>query len=509
MLRKFIGDRRGNLAVFTVAAMIPLLLSVGFGLDYARHSAAHKNLQEVADAAALALAATKNDSETEARKLAEDVIAANTARTRLDTVSIAALETTDDYVDLSLDGAIPATFMGLAGWETLNVAASAKAERAVTGSVEVALVLDNTYSMAETDAKGISKIASLKSAANSLVAELLADGTADVKVGLVPYADYVNVGTQYRNQPWLSVPPDSYTPGTSKSGCTTTTVPRGANECKRWNKTTCTTYPDGVPVTTSCNGTCAEYYPAGSTKQVENCDQPGKAAVTKKWYGCIGSRQSGTTRLDDKSPSVPYPGYVETSQKCLNPVVTLTTDRDKVTTAIDGMIINIGTGYRPQTYIPAGMIWGVNVLSPTEPFSEGTAYDPANKTPRKAIVLMTDGENTMRFRSSDGRHISIDYEKDANGKPKLDSNGKLIPTQAGRTQLATVNAETLSICTYAKNNKIEVFTVAFMVDDADAKTMLQSCATDSEHYFDASDPDKLMAAFSGIARSLSIVRLAR
>jgi len=51
--------------------------------------------------------------------------------------------------------------------------------------------------------------------------------------------------------------------------------------------------------------------------------------------------------------------------------------------------------------------------------------------------------------------------------------------------------------------------VAFMVDDAAAKTMLETCATDSEHYFDASDPDKLLAAFSGIAQSLSQVRLAR
>src|SRR5690606_22624545 len=152
------------------------------------------------------------------------------------------------------------------------------------------------------------------------------------------------------NQPWLSVPADSYTPGTPESGCTTTTEPRGANECKRWNKVTCTTYHDGVPITGSCNGTCAEYYPAGSTKQVKKCDQPAKDAVTRKWYGCGGSRKSGTTRLDDKSPSVPYPGYVDTSQKCLNPIVTLTSDKNRLTSAIDGMIINIGTGYRPLTY---------------------------------------------------------------------------------------------------------------------------------------------------------------
>ena len=76
-------------------------------------------------------------------------------------------------------------------------------------------------------------------------------------------------------------------------------------------------------------------------------------------------------------------------------------------------------------------------------------------------------------------------------------------------QLAQTNADTKAICDYAKTNKIEIFSVAFMVDNADAKSILEYCATDTEHYFDASDPDKLLAAFSGIARSLSQVRLAR
>ena len=43
----------------------------------------------------------------------------------------------------------------------------------------------------------------------------------------------------------------------------------------------------------------------------------------------------------------------------------------------------------------------------------------------------------------------------------------------------------------------------------DAKAMLEGCASDASHYYDASDPEKLLAAFSGIAQSLSQVRLAR
>src|SRR5690606_29742292 len=133
------------------------------------------------------------------------------------------------------------------------------------------------------------------------------------------------------------------------------------------------------------------------------------------------------------------------------------------------MVFSVGS-YEPFTYIPAGLIWGVNMLSPTAPLTDGAAYDTANKTPRKAIVLMTDGENTMKFRASDGRHISFNIN-DEDSKKRANA----------LKDFANVNTETESICTYAKDNKIEVFTVAFMVDNADAKAMMQACATDAEH----------------------------
>jgi len=155
------------------------------------------------------------------------------------------------------------------------------------------------------------------------------------------------------------------------------------------------------------------------------------------------------------------------------------------------MIINRGS-YKPNTYIPAGLVWGVNMLSPKAPFTEGAAYDPKNLKPRKAIVLMTDGENTLKFNPSNGRHYG--FSSDAATAAK---------------EFRTVNAETVRICDYAKQNNIEIFSVAFMVDNSDARTMLQTCASDPDHYFDASDNERLTVAFGKISESLSLVRLAR
>jgi Flp pilus assembly protein TadG len=462
---------------------VPLVLGIGMAVDYSRHMSASKHLQEVADSVSLALAGSSERNADKMVLLAQKIINSNITSTRIDTVepvTKANFTITNDDIDVKLYGNIETSFMGIAGYHVLGVAAESLATRAVNGSVEVALVLDNTWSMSENG-----KIVSLRSAAGALVDTLMPNSNSNVKISLVPYADYVNVGVENRNKPWVSVPEDI--PAVAAK-CDKEQV-WVTNGCSKWTYDTCTRTVDGVPETYNCNGVCTvPRAPYWATQNV-NC----KGGVSgQKWYGCVGSRKIGHTRLDDGSPNVAYPGYVETSQRCLNPIIPLTSTKATLKTAVDGMIINIGTGYRPYTYIPAGMIWGVNVLSPTAPFEEGLSYDSQNKAPRKAIVLMTDGENTLKYRPSDGRHVAFS------------TNGN-----AGAVEYKKVNDETNDICTYAKNKNIEVFTVAFMVDNNDAKAMLQACATDAQHYFDASDPDKLMSAFDGIAQSLQVVRLAR
>ncbi len=39
------------------------------------------------------------------------------------------------------------------------------------------------------------------------------------------------------------------------------------------------------------------------------------------------------------------------------------------------------------------MVWGWRVISPTEPFTEGVAYD--DDTWQKVIIVLTDGANTI------------------------------------------------------------------------------------------------------------------
>lgn len=477
ILHRFRKQESGVVAVLFGIALIPIMLLVGAAVDYARVSAARTAAQAAADAAALAAAASRIETESAMNAIATGHLTANTAGTNADSARITTFryDTTKREVTLVADGSISPAFLQLAGYSQLTYSVRANSIRAVNGSTELVLVLDNTWSMAGT------KLTALKDSAEELVSTLWQDPAVDVKIGVVPYADYVNVGTANRNATWLSVPADYEV--TSQRTCVTKTT---RSVCTKGSPKTCTRTVDGTVETYDCTPqTCTQQ----TVPPYESCS--GGGTTRYRWYGCVGSRNTGTLRLTDAQPSTPYPGYLATSQNCLNPIIPLSTSPSTVRAAIRGMIVNVGN-YKPSTYIPAGLIWGVNVLSPTAPFSEGRAYDTANRRPRKVMVLMTDGANTLQYRASDGRHVAF------SGNANSQAN-----------QLAQTYSDMNAICSYAKSQQIEIYTIAFDITDTAARTAMRSCASSSAHAFDATDRTSLQEAFKNIAQSLQNVRLTR
>lgn len=495
MLRKFLQSRSGNFAILSGVTMVPLCLAAGLAVDYSRHQSAQRHLQEMADATSLALAASKEQNQARLEQVANDYLAANRTSSRVQHVSVASVVATTESVDVELVGSIPTTFMGIAGYQTLDVGASALAERATRGDVEVSLILDNTDSMSDV-VGGKTRISVLKSAANDLVSELLKDNPQSVRIGVVPYGQYVNVGLQNRNASWLSVRSDYSTSqqvAEQPAQCTTVDTYKNTTVKRTYD---CSYSKDGQWI----QRTCTEYN-REKTGTKEQCTEY-KAAYTKttnyKWFGCVNSRKNslppfGPNRLHVEPALDKYTGFVQTDQNCLTPITPLTNSKATLKSAIDGMVTSVGN-HKPLTYIPAGLIWGFNMLTPGDPLDGAGAFDPSNQRPRKVAVLMTDGANTMKINTSNGNHTAISFSG------PIDDN----------TEVPATNAELLQICTNMKAKGIEIFTVGFMMDSLKAKAMLQACSTEpSTHYFDATDSDKLAAAFTGIARSLQVVRLAR
>lgn len=483
------ADSRGNVAMIFALGLPALVMLCGMGVDLYRADVARNTSQQAIDAAALAAASSKERTQAGLARVASNYMKGNVDLRYLETAPDPDTKFIDDIkVEVTMQGKVKTLFMGMIGVSEMPVNVTATAIRGAAEEVELALVLDNTWSMSDMDGRGVRKIDALKVAARDLVNELMQRDGARVKIGVVPYADYVNVGTQYRGQPWLTNVTDYETAPTARV-CTmisTRTVCTGAVTIPK----TCTRQIDGVPETYSCPTTdrTNEVCRVENITPYQSCS--GGTTTKYQWFGCVVSRKQDALRLDDSRPEVAYEGMLQTSQTCLNPIVALTNQRATVLTAIQNLIVNRGTSYRPLTHIPSGLIWGVNVVSPTAPFSEGKAYHVSNRDPRKIIVLMTDGENTLRFTSGDGKHVA--------------PSGTAAQQAA---QLTATNNDTQAICTYAKSRKIEVFTVALAVNSTTARRMLQDCASDASHYFDASDTAALADAFQEIAASINKVRL--
>ncbi len=67
---------------------------------------------------------------------------------------------------------------------------------------------------------------------------------------------------------------------------------------------------------------------------------------------------------------------------------------------------------------------------------------------------------------------------------------------------------TQELCNNIKDKNIEVYTVAFAITgNPDAMKLVQSCATDPAHFFNAADQTALLSAFSQIGKSIQNLRL--
>jgi Flp pilus assembly protein TadG len=492
----FSRDDQGAVALLVGLTIFVIAAAAGGAVDLFRLNNARGEVQQVADAAALAAASSTAKTQSDLGRVAQRYMDAHLDYSHVD----GRVQTSVEYVNqeevrITVSGDVDPVFMKLAGLDEMPFRVTASTVRGTPQQVEVALVLDNTWSMSAADSKGVKKIDALKTSAKTLVEEIMVRDESNVQVAVVPYADYVNVGTGNRGQSWLSVPADySVTSTPAPRTCTThTTKTTCSQSCTRTPKT-CTRHVDGVPESYDCSTTqCgAQTCKTETVAPYQTCTGGGSATTTwYRWYGCVGSRKEGSHRLND-TPGKTYPGTLATSQTCLNPILPLTRNKAAVTNTINSLIVNIG-GYKPLTYIPAGLTWGINALSPGAPFTEGKTYDPDNRDPRKILVLMTDGENTLRFdpSQSNGRnHIGFS------------TNGS-----AAETQYKATNNDTQALCAYAKSQNMEIFTVAFAVTDGPAKAMLNACASGGDHYFDASDSDSLQSAFRAIAKSINTVRL--
>ncbi len=450
-LNSFLKSKSGNVALTFALSIVGLLLAVGVAVDMVRANNARTMLQAAADAAVLAGGASSKTTEAEVKAIAGSYIAGNGAGATITKLTVTEMtQNASGEFRVALEGSVPTSFLAIAGISEVNVGVVSEVKRGTGGPLELALVLDTTGSMAG------SKLDTLKTAAKSLASSVLAGGP-NTKVGIVPFANYVNVGVSHRGESWLDVPADYTDPPTcydtypNATGCTTTTY---------------TCYNDGVPAT------CSSQSCTDNGAPVQVC----YGAYLNTWNGCVGSRNDPlNARID--TISTPYPGFLNTS--CAPALTDLTGVKSDVDAAIDSL-----SAYG-DTFIPGGLVWGWNLLDPAVPFTNSADFaDVTAKGGKKAMVLMTDGANTL-YEWSNGVHWSC------------------VP-DCHDTDLLTSK-----LCENVKASGIILYTVLFDVTDPKIETVLRDCATDPGKSFVAADAAALLVAFKNIGASLTQLRLSK
>ena len=184
--------------------------------------------------------------------------------------------------DLIFSGVLPASSGNVSVLSAVNVEGARQ--------LDVVLVLDSTHSMVVDG-----KIDALKKAAADFVKTMMDMNKNDetkVRIGIVPFANYVNVGVAHRYEDWMNVPDD--TSSVEQNKCWTTSDVTSKSDCHP-----VTRYNDGVAEEgTECS------YTYGPERTV--C---GDVTHTSAWHGCVGSR-AYPLNLEDSHPEKPFPGIM-------------------------------------------------------------------------------------------------------------------------------------------------------------------------------------------------------
>ena len=201
---------------------IPLLLGVGLAVDYSRHVSAHSHLQELADGTSLMLASSREKDKEKLLVLANEFVSSNIGVSKFGSVQIADLKTEDDKIDLSLKAGSTHTSWTRqyrhAGCQRLG-AGSACGHRKRRGG---ACPRQHLVDVRKRTPRGSARSRRSRRPRPLSPTELLSNKDAVVRIGLVPYADYVNVGTI--PQRLLAVGPDDYVVQPAPKVCQTLTT---------------------------------------------------------------------------------------------------------------------------------------------------------------------------------------------------------------------------------------------------------------------------------------------
>ncbi|MGB6231263.1 MAG: pilus assembly protein [Litorimonas sp.] len=445
LLRRFKASENGNVAAMTAISLLVLMGVAALAVDLSTGFNNKSRLSDASDSVALMLAKSELEREPEMRRAAENWLEEKYPGEVGAGLTIVDIQRNGDEVTVQLANEGETYFAAVLGKTDLDVAASSSAVWSQR-SMDIALVLDTTLSMEGT------RLASLKTAATDMIDTIDGFDNDKVKMSVVPFSNYVNVGLSRRNATWLSVPADS-----SKT----------ENVCRKKRDVLSKSNPRKISRTCDRDGRQVDCsYTKWDKTYGPEYEVCGPKTSRQTWHGCVGSRsEPWDTRVAYNGRKIP--GLL--NARCGAELQEMSSDLSAARSTIQSLRAS------GNTYMPSGLMWGWRTLNGSAPLSR--TVDPKVE---KVMILMTDGDNT-RFKGGD-RHEVRNRNEDANDK-------------------------TQDICDAVKAEDILIYTIAYEVTDADTKTLLKNCSSGRSYAYDATNASELSQAFEDIANSLNELRI--
>ncbi|MBX3576428.1 MAG: pilus assembly protein [Rhizobiaceae bacterium] len=226
MIRKFFSDVRGNYALMTAAAIVPIMGGLALAVDYTEMAKQRQETLNALDAAGIATArriVEGGGTEDQIKAYAKDYFEANLGSVKPSNTILTVVlpQNNTGGGTLKLSAALKyapyfyPTFANLIGkdmGDTQKLDFNATSEIKLKNTLEVALVLDNSGSMDDTGSgSGKKRMVLLKEAAKELVDTISAQAQSmkqiskPVQFAVVPFAASVNVGAANKTKTWMDL----------------------------------------------------------------------------------------------------------------------------------------------------------------------------------------------------------------------------------------------------------------------------------------------------------------
>ncbi|SFO50151.1 Flp pilus assembly protein TadG [Cohaesibacter marisflavi] len=505
--RSFSRDQSGAIAIIFVLSLLPIIMMLGAAIDYARAALARSEAQDALDAATLA--AVKQIGALDEKDISDLISAYVSANGPKDSnIKIDKIDIQDNPTSLQVwaSGSTQMTLMQFANIDNIDFTVTSKTV-AGNKTLEVVMVLDNSGSMASS-AGSKTRIEALKDASKELI-EILDEKKQDeesLSFGLVPFTQMVRLtagldGKDWKQVQWIdqngvsSINGKNHPPNSNRLSLFATLKDPYTHQQIKW-------------------AGCVEArpHPLDIRDSTPNANEPDSYFVPffhpdrREKYNSRRSTWSNDYYLprDDWANGQTYAeklayGYYfnQTIRKsnygpnywCDMPrIMPLTHDTAAVESHISTMRANGATN------IHMGTIWGLRLLSPQAPYTQGRAYDDEENI--KALIIMTDGNNTYY---NNYYHAYGWY-----------SDGRI---SGSSSIVAEMNKRTTEACQAAKDaisdkaRKIKIFTIYFGSPSVSTANMLKGCASKAEWYKSVSNASDLTKVFQNIASELSNLRL--